>query len=88
MGILKHKLFFLAEVRMLLGDHKIKLIAKIENKRGMDNYESILKRADAICVDRGCKANRLHLIISSLIFFNQIWVLRSTSSWSLWRRSV
>ncbi|KAJ3109099.1 hypothetical protein HDU97_009217 [Phlyctochytrium planicorne] len=41
------------EVRMLLGNSKIKLLAKIENKRGMDNYESILKLADGIVVDRG-----------------------------------
>ncbi|KAJ3118602.1 hypothetical protein HDU96_000063 [Phlyctochytrium bullatum] len=41
------------EVRMLLGNSKIKLLAKIENKRGMDNFDSILKLADGIVVDRG-----------------------------------
>ncbi|KAJ3216526.1 hypothetical protein HDU67_009311 [Dinochytrium kinnereticum] len=41
------------EVRMLLGNSKIKLLAKIENMRGMDNFESILKLADGIVVDRG-----------------------------------
>lgn len=38
---------------MLLGDSKIKLLAKIENDRGMKNYESILKMADGIVIDRG-----------------------------------
>ncbi|KND02257.1 pyruvate kinase [Spizellomyces punctatus DAOM BR117] len=41
------------EVRLLLGNHKVKLLAKIENKRGMDNFESILKMADGIVIDRG-----------------------------------
>ncbi|KAJ3195436.1 hypothetical protein HK101_000208 [Irineochytrium annulatum] len=41
------------EVRMLLGNSKIKLLAKIENQRGMDNFESILGLADGIVIDRG-----------------------------------
>lgn len=41
------------EVRLLLGNSKIKLLAKIENRRGMDNFESILKLADGIVIDRG-----------------------------------
>ncbi|KAJ3014748.1 hypothetical protein HKX48_004986 [Thoreauomyces humboldtii] len=41
------------EVRLLLGNHKIKLLAKIENKSGMDNFESILRMADGIVIDRG-----------------------------------
>jgi len=41
------------EVRLLLGNAKIKLLCKIENQRGMDNFESILKRADGIVIDRG-----------------------------------
>ena len=39
--------------RFLLGNSQIKLIAKIENKRGMDNFESILRMSDAIVIDRG-----------------------------------
>ncbi|KAI9003256.1 pyruvate kinase [Gaertneriomyces semiglobifer] len=41
------------EVRLMLGNNKVKLLAKIENRRGMDNYESILKMADGIVIDRG-----------------------------------
>ncbi|KAI8816277.1 pyruvate kinase [Fimicolochytrium jonesii] len=41
------------ELRLLLGNHRVKLLAKIENKTGMDNYESILKMADGIVIDRG-----------------------------------
>ncbi|KAJ1553508.1 hypothetical protein HK405_007706 [Cladochytrium tenue] len=41
------------EVRLLLGNSKIKLLAKIENKRGMDNFESILRLADGVVIDRG-----------------------------------
>lgn len=41
------------EVRLLLGNSRVKLIAKIENKTGMDNYEPILKMCDAIVIDRG-----------------------------------
>ncbi|KAJ3320850.1 hypothetical protein HDU76_000204 [Blyttiomyces sp. JEL0837] len=41
------------EVRMLLGNSKIKLLAKIENKRGMDNFDSILRLADGVVIDRG-----------------------------------
>jgi pyruvate kinase len=41
------------EVRLLLGNSRVKLIAKIENKTGMDNFEPILKMCDAIVIDRG-----------------------------------
>ncbi|KAI8909911.1 pyruvate kinase [Powellomyces hirtus] len=41
------------EVRLLLGNHKVKLLAKIENKSGMDNFEHILRMADGIVIDRG-----------------------------------
>ncbi|KAJ3035703.1 hypothetical protein HDV00_003464 [Rhizophlyctis rosea] len=40
-------------VRKLLGNSKVKLLAKIENKRGMDNYDSILNITDGIVIDRG-----------------------------------
>ncbi|KAI8900585.1 pyruvate kinase [Globomyces pollinis-pini] len=43
----------IAELRMLLGNSSIKILAKIENKKGMDNFESILKMADGIIIDRG-----------------------------------
>ncbi len=41
------------EVRLLLGNSRVKLIAKIENKTGMNNFEPILKMCDAIVIDRG-----------------------------------
>jgi pyruvate kinase len=37
----------------LLGNSQIKVLAKIENKSGVDNYEVILKLADGIIIDRG-----------------------------------
>ncbi|KAJ3046742.1 hypothetical protein HK097_000584 [Rhizophlyctis rosea] len=40
-------------VRKLLGNSKVKLLAKIENKRGMENYDSILNITDGIVIDRG-----------------------------------
>jgi pyruvate kinase len=39
--------------RLVLGNTRIKMLAKIENKRGMDNFESILRMADGIVLDRG-----------------------------------
>lgn len=36
-----------------MGNSKIKILAKIENKRGMDNYDQILRIADGIIIDRG-----------------------------------
>ncbi|KAJ3411820.1 hypothetical protein HDV05_001662 [Chytridiales sp. JEL 0842] len=41
------------EVRMLLGNTKIKLLAKIENKAGLENFEDILRLADGVVIDRG-----------------------------------
>ncbi|KAH6572355.1 hypothetical protein BASA50_005595 [Batrachochytrium salamandrivorans] len=41
------------EVRMILGNSNIKMLAKIENKRAMNNFESILMVADGIVIDRG-----------------------------------
>ncbi|KAI8617017.1 pyruvate kinase [Chytriomyces sp. MP71] len=41
------------EVRLLLGNSKTKIFAKIENKRGLDNFEEILRTADGIVIDRG-----------------------------------
>ena len=41
------------EVRKLLGSSRIKLLSKIENKAGSDNFESILKISDGIIIDRG-----------------------------------
>ncbi|KAJ1554147.1 hypothetical protein HK096_004833 [Nowakowskiella sp. JEL0078] len=41
------------EARLLLGNSKSKLLAKIENEKSMENFESILKRSDGIVIDRG-----------------------------------
>ncbi|KAJ3298742.1 hypothetical protein HK104_010307 [Borealophlyctis nickersoniae] len=40
-------------VRHYLGSSNVKLLAKIENQRGVDNYESIVQLADGIVIDRG-----------------------------------
>jgi pyruvate kinase len=45
--------FIIIYCRLLLGNTKIKVLAKIENKRGMDNFESILKMTDGVVFDRG-----------------------------------
>jgi len=43
------------KIREVLGDHnnKIKIICKIENLEGMENYQDILKETDGIMVARG-----------------------------------
>ena len=41
------------ELRFVLGNSYVKLLAKIENKRGLDSFDSILKVADGIVIDRG-----------------------------------
>lgn len=41
------------ELRLALGNSQIKVLAKIENKKGLDNFEIILKMADGIIIDRG-----------------------------------
>ncbi|KAI8809077.1 pyruvate kinase [Cladochytrium replicatum] len=41
------------EARMLIGNAKVKLLAKIENESGMENFESILRLADGVVIDRG-----------------------------------
>jgi pyruvate kinase len=45
--------FFILLASFMLGTSKIRLIAKIENKHGLDNFDGILKIADAIVIDRG-----------------------------------
>jgi pyruvate kinase len=41
------------EIRMILGNSKVKLLAIIENEGGIENYESILGMSDGIVIDRG-----------------------------------
>lgn len=41
------------EARILMGNTRTKLLAKIENKMGLDDFESILKMADGCVIDRG-----------------------------------
>lgn len=41
------------EIRMILGNSKVKLLSIIENQPGIENYESILKMSDGIVIDRG-----------------------------------
>ena len=36
------------EVRKILGNSKIKVLAKIENKAGLENFENILKVSDGM----------------------------------------
>ncbi|KAI8930211.1 pyruvate kinase [Entophlyctis helioformis] len=43
----------MTEVRIRLGNSQIKVLAKIENKRSMINFESILRVADGVVIDRG-----------------------------------
>jgi pyruvate kinase len=40
-------------IRLLLGNSHIKIFAKIENKKGLNNFDSILKIADGVVIDRG-----------------------------------
>ena len=43
----------ITSIKKILNDEKISIIAKIENKRGIDNLAGILSIADAIMIDRG-----------------------------------
>jgi len=40
-------------VKELLGESSIKIISKIENQEGLDNFDEILKESDAIMIARG-----------------------------------
>ncbi|KAI9032294.1 pyruvate kinase [Hyaloraphidium curvatum] len=41
------------EVRMLIGNSRIKVLSKIENERSLENFEAILRISDGIVIDRG-----------------------------------
>lgn len=43
----------LKNCRYYMGDNALKIIAKIENQQGIDNFDEILKNADGIMVARG-----------------------------------
>ena len=43
----------ITSIKKILNDEKISIIAKIENKQGVDNLPEILNIADAIMIDRG-----------------------------------
>ena len=41
------------EIRKVLGDSGIRIISKIENQEGLDNFDAILRESDGIMVARG-----------------------------------
>jgi pyruvate kinase len=71
------------EVRMLLGNTKIKLLAKIENKAGLDNFEGILKLADGVVIDRGYLGAELDVEYVTMAQKRMILVV---SKRELWRK--
>lgn len=48
-------------VRKLLGDSRTKIIAKIENRQGVDKFDEILEESDAIMIARGDMGVELEL---------------------------
>jgi len=65
-------------VRDLLGPrgHGIKIVAKIENQEGLQNYEKILKAADGIMVARGDLGME---IPASKVFVAQKWMVKKAN---------
>ena len=43
----------LEEIRKLVGKRSLRIVAKIENQRGLENLEEVVAAADAIMIDRG-----------------------------------
>lgn len=49
------------EIRLLLGNSRIKLLSKIENGAAIQNFEQILKISDGIVIDRGALGVQVQL---------------------------